>query len=395
MKILVIHNDYMFPGGERIVVEAEAELLQSNGHEVINYSRSNAEIEDYGLLKKLLFFPQAIFSVKTYNNIRTLVKESQPDIAHVHNVFPLISPSVYYALRNADIPIVQTIHNFRFLCPNGLFYTNGSVCERCIHGNTLHAIRWKCYRESYPLSVIYASTIGIHRLINTFKLISTYIVLSNFTKNKLVESGVAPSEIIHVLSNYLPTAHNTRVDLKKTEPYFVFMGRLSAEKGLEFLLRAAMAKLPNGHLLVLGDGPEKDHLLSYAAELGLQNVDFLGFVDGDKKETILKNAIALILPSTCYENFPLAVLESYSVGTPVIASKLGSIPELVIDGQSGLLFTPGNSDELQEKMLHLMTNPSESIRLGQAAVQFATDKYSANIHYKNLVKIYDLCLTQS
>jgi len=394
MKLLIIHNDYLVPGGERFAVQAEVDLLRSKGHELIFYSRSNEETLDYDLLSKILLFPRVAFSLDTYNDTRSLINNYQPDVAHIHNVFPLISPSVYYALHHERIPIVQTIHNFRFMCPNGLFFTAGSVCERCKFGNTLHAIQWKCYRNSYFLSGLYAALIGGHRLINTFRLIDIFIVLSHFSKNKLVDSGIASTENIHVLGNYLRTPSDDQHLSAIKQTYFVFMGRLSIEKGLKTLLDA-MQKLPQEKLYVLGEGPEKEDLLAYAAGLGLKNVEFLGFVTGEKKDSMLKNASALILPSSCYENFPLSVLESYSVGTPVIASNLGSIPELVIDGESGLLFTPGDSNELYEKMHQLLTNPSESLRLGNNAFHQMVNYYSPDIHYQKLLNIYEQCITKS
>jgi len=160
VKILIVHNHYQQPGGEQMAVEAQVSLLRERGHRVILYMRNNAEIERYGLWQKVIFFPKTIFSRRTYREIRALVMRERPDVAHVHNVFPLISPSVYWALKDSGVPVIQTVHNFRFLCPNALFYTHGRICERCKYGNTLHAVRWKCYRQSYILSTLYASLLA-------------------------------------------------------------------------------------------------------------------------------------------------------------------------------------------------------------------------------------------
>ena len=163
MKILQIHNDYQQAGGERTAVAAQRSLLESRGHAVLPFSADNAEIEGYSAVEKALFFPRTVFSRPIYRRLRELVRRERPDVAHVHNVFPLLSPAVYRALRAEGVPIVQTVHNFRLLCPNALFYTQGAICERCKGGNMLHAVRFACYRDSRLLSALYAGTIMLHR----------------------------------------------------------------------------------------------------------------------------------------------------------------------------------------------------------------------------------------
>ena len=184
MKILLVHNNYQQVGGEKAAVESQIELLRRHQHQVLPFIKESLDIKGYRLAAKIALLPRTFYSRQAYHQVRSLVKQERPDLAHVHNVFPLISPSVYRALAAAGVPIIQTVHNFRFLCPNALFYTHGQICERCKHGQTLHAVHLKCYRQSYLLSALYALTIGLHRRWGTFQRIDQFIALTNFTAQK-------------------------------------------------------------------------------------------------------------------------------------------------------------------------------------------------------------------
>ena len=388
MKILIVHNYYQQPGGERVAVEAQVALLRERGHRVILYTRDNAEIERYGLWRRANFFPEAVFSRKTYPEIRSLVANEHPDVAHVHNVFPLISPAVYWALKDAGVPIVQTVHNFRFLCPNALFFTHGQTCERCKHGNTLHAVRWKCYRKSYILSGLYAITIGLHRHWGTFQMIDCFIALTEFTAQKLLEKGIATRDKISVLGNFLPDPLPIPGSFERREPYVVYLGRLSSEKGAEILIEA-IAGLPHLGLRVLGDGPQAKALQALVLQRRLHHVEFLGHVVREEKWNLLRRAMATAVPSVWYENFPFTVLESLAVGTPVVASNLGSLPYIVEDGKTGLLFRPGDKDDLQEKLAYLVTRTKEALAMGRYGRWMTERLCSADVHHDTLKSIYN------
>jgi len=309
VKILIVHNHYQQPGGEQMAVEAQVSLLRERDHKVILYTRDNAEIERYRIWQKAAFFPEVVFSRRTYHEIRTLIALERPEVAHVHNVFPLISPSVYRALKDSGVPVVQTVHNFRFLCPNALFYTHGQICERCKYGNTIHAVRWKCYRQSYILSGLYAFTTGLHRRAGTFNLIDRFIALTGFTAQKLVESRLTTQDKISVLGNFLPDPLPVPGSFETREPYVAYLGRLSPEKGVEILLKAATG-LPDLKVKVAGDGPQNKALQIIARQRGLQQVEFLGHVAGEKKWELLRNATAVVVPSVWYETFSFVALES-------------------------------------------------------------------------------------
>lgn len=388
MKVLLVHNYYRQAGGERAAVQAQIKLLSSYGHGVIQYMRDSSEIDRYGLAQKAMFFPRTVYCSQTRREIQALIKDEQPALVHVHNVFPLISPSVYSAINAMNVPVVQTVHNFRFLCPNALFYTHEHVCERCKYGQTRHAVRWKCYRQSYSLSALYALTIGLHRRWDTFQRIDRWIALSSFSKQKLVESRVAKETNVSVLGNPLPDPMPSPGSFEKREPYFVYMGRLSPEKGVHVLLEA-ISQTPDLKLKVLGIGPQARHLKTLVEQKGLQHIEFMGYVSGETKWDTLRKAQALIIPSLCYENFPISALESLCAGTPVIASDLGSLPQLVQDGKSGLLFTPGDARALQRKLTWLTAHPETALVMGHYGRQLAETRYRSQVHYEQLVRIYD------
>lgn len=387
MKILIVHNHYQQVGGEHVAIQVQMALLREYGHTLIPYMRESNEINQYGLIRKALFFPNTFFSRRTYREIRALVERERPDIAHVHNVFPLISPAAYHALHDAGVPIVQTLHNFRLMCSNALFYTHNQICERCKGGNTLHAIRLKCYRQSTLLSALYATTIGLHRRFGTWGLIDRFIALTEFTQQKMLESGLAPHHKIAVLGNTLTEPLPKPGSFEAREPYFVFLGRLSHEKGVDILLDA-MQGIEGITLKILGSGPQRPQLEAQIERLGLRHVEFLDHIVGEEKWHILRQATALVLPSVCYEQFPFTALESLTVGTPVVASNIGGLPYIVDDGKTGLLFEAGNSNDLHNKLLWIIEHQQEALEMGRRGVQAARKRWSAMAHYDGLMKIY-------
>ncbi|MBC7227789.1 MAG: glycosyltransferase family 4 protein [Thermoflexales bacterium] len=386
-KVLVIHNNYQQPGGETVAVQAQISLLQQYGHPVTTYWRDNREIAQYRIGQKIAFFLNTLFSLKTFNEIRALVKRERPDVAHIHNVFPLISPSVYRALKKEGVPIVQTVHNFRFLCPNALFYTHGQICERCKYGNTFHAVPRKCYRQSYILSALYALTIAFHRRWGTFDLVDRFLPVTEFVAQKLLESRLTTANKITVLGNFLPDPLPAPGSFERRESYLVYLGRLSPEKGVEVLLEA-MAGLPGVTLKIAGDGPQVNVLRDRARNKEIW-VEFLGHITGEQKWELLRNAMASVVPSVGYESFSLSALEAMAVGTPVVASRLGGLPYVIEDGQNGLLFRPGDDQDLREKLTWLISHPVEVLRMGQYARQVVEEKYSATAYYRQLMYIYE------
>jgi glycosyltransferase involved in cell wall biosynthesis len=384
MRVLLVHGAYQQFGGEDSVVRAEKELLERHGDEVLLYSRHNDEIKQFGATQKVSFFPQTIYSWKTAGEIGDAVRSFKPDVAFVHNVYPLISPSVYHKLHALGIPAVQVLHNFRPYCPNGLFYTQGQICEACKGGNYLNAVRKRCYKDSYVLSGLYAFTMGSNRLAGMAKKIAGFICLTEFFKIKMQEAGVPDSKLF-VRPNFV---YAPPLALGTTDGgYALYLGRLSPEKGCWTLIRA-FEQLPQVALKIVGTGPLERELQDYVRARGINNIQFMGFKSGEEKWELLRNSFGLIVPSEWYENFPVTVLEAYMAARPVIASRLGGLPYVVEEGHSGLLFEAGNVGELVQKVQHLVEDSTGAKRMGACGRRLSETKYGPEQGYSNLMKIF-------
>lgn len=387
LRILIIHNYYQQTGGEDLFVKAQIELLRKKKNEVIHFFKENSSIMNFSIWQKVMFPFHILFSLKIYKEINRFIQKEKPDIAHVHNVFPLISPSVYKALRDAKIPTVQTLHNFRFLCPNGLFYINEKICEKCKFGNTFHAVMRRCFRRSYLLSSLYALTIGLYRKMGTFKNIDHFIALTPFVAHKYIESGLSSPEKISVIPNFIFRGE-AKAKPKKKEAYFLYIGRLSEEKGLKNLLEI-IEELPYVYFKIAGDGPLKLYLLEFTKKKNLKNIEYLGFIPGKEKEIILEKSLAVILPSLSYETFGLTCLEAMANATSVIASNRGSLPFIVEDGKNGLLFNPEDKEDFKNKILYLWKNPEIALEMGRCGREKFEIEYSEDVHYNKLITIYE------
>jgi glycosyltransferase involved in cell wall biosynthesis len=384
MKILQIHNFYKNKGGECAVVHAEKRLLEQHGHTVMRFSKDSADISNYSLAKKTISLLQTPYSFHARRQLSTLIRDHRPDVAHVHNVYPLVTPSIFHALKQHNIPVVQTIHNFRMLCPNGLFFTKGQICESCTTNGFIAAIKNKCMHDSYVISALYGSALWLAWQTGNFPYnIDRYIVLNNFTAKELVNGGV-PIDRITIGKNFVDSVANEPF---RKERYILYIGRLSREKGIMTLLNALRPE-HNLALKIAGTGPLQDEIVKYAANNPLQKIELLGFVSGAKKEDLLQKAICAIVPSECYENAPLSIIESLANGTPVIASRIGGIPDMINDGKIGLLFTPGDVSELSKAISVLANNPAIASKMATTALSYAKANYAPEQHYQHLLKTY-------
>jgi glycosyltransferase involved in cell wall biosynthesis len=365
-------------------VRAERELLERHGDEVLLYSRHNDETKSFSAFQKAAFFPQTVYSWKSSGEIADVVHGFRPDVAFVHNVYPLLSPSVYHKLHSLGVPAVQVLHNFRPFCPNGLYYTQGQICEACRGGNYLNAVRKRCYKDSYVLSGLYALTLGSNRLAGMIDKVSGFICLTEFFKIKMQEAGVPDSKLF-VRPNfvYAPPLSGGG-DAGK---YAIYMGRLSPEKGCWTLIHA-FEKLPQVPLKILGTGPLEQELKDYVSRKGISNIQFLGFKSGDEKWQLLRNSLCLVVPSEWYENFPVTVLEAFMASKPVIAARMGGLPYIVEDGQSGLLFEAGKVEELVQKIQRLAGDPAGAVRMGAQGRSLSETKYGPDQGYSNLMNIF-------
>lgn len=385
MRILQVHNFYRIPGGECSVVRAEQRLLAMHGHEVELFSADSGETVDYTFARKAMALMQIPYSFVEARRLERLVRRLKPDVAHIHNVFPILSPSVYQTLRRCRIPVVQTIHNFRFLCPNGLFFTHGHVCRECTTAGFRAAVRYRCVRDSRVISALYAAAIGLAwRTGNLPGSIDRYVALNKFGADLLSGNGI-PQERIRICGNFVWDFAPTPPTKK---PYFLYLGRLSPEKGLRTLM-AAIKRTTGIALRIAGTGPLEAELRDYASGELADRVTFSGFVTGESKNSLVAQAIATIVPSEWYENFPISVVESLAAGTPVIASRIGGLPEMIEHGSSGMLVEAGNVDELATAISMLAANEGVRKRMSAAALASARSRFGPESHYEQLIGIYN------
>lgn len=389
MKILVAHNFYQHPGGEDAVCSSEIAALRSAGHRVIEYTRNNEEILNYSLAQKAGLFYRASWSSRSHRELSGLLSCESPDVAHFHNTFPLISPSAYYACRAAGIPVVQTLHNYRLLCPGGNLFRDGRVCEDCVSRSPIRSIAHACYRESRAESAAVAGMLSIHNHLRTWSShVDLFLVHSRFARGKFADAGFDAQQL-HVKPNFLTLDPGVRQSAGESA---LFLGRLSLEKGPHLLLRA-WSQLPTAFPLeIVGDGPLRSSLESECARLGVQAISFSGWLEPIAALERLHAAKFLIVPSVCYEGFPMVVAQAFACGVPVIAAGHGGLAEIVRDGLTGLHFKPGDASSLAAKVAWAWAHPLEMERMGRAArVEFEA-QYSSGPGLANLEAAYELAL---
>jgi glycosyltransferase involved in cell wall biosynthesis len=371
--VLTVHNYYREPGGEDQLFVTESALIEQHGHRVIRYEDHNDRIQS-GLLTGIT----ATWNQRSYNRIHALVESHNPDVAHFHNTFPLISPAAYYAVRRLGVPVVQLLSNYRLLCPGGLFLRNNETCEKCVHQRSFRpALAHGCYRGSHAATAAVVGMVNSHWTLGTWtRQVDVYITLSEFARNKFIAGGLSGDRIV-VKRNFVAPDPGIGDGAGK---YVLFAGRLSEEKGIR-TLAAAWHRLPRIPLVVAGEGPLAG--ISWPA-----GVTCLGHVSRQEIFARMKDASALIFPSICYENAPLTILEAFSCGLPVIASDLGSIPELVTHGRTGLLFRAGDAEDLARQVEFAFKDPARLREMRDAARREYLTKYTAERNYDALLQIY-------
>jgi len=376
MKILVAHNAYQQSGGEDAVVDAEVTLLRGYGHDVEVYRRHNDELNTMPKARAAL---SAIWSHQSARELGDVCEIFQPDLIHAHNTFPLISPSFSWMAARRNIPVVQTLHNFRLLCPQAMFLRNGRVCEDCLGNLPWRAITRKCYRDSVLQSAVAVGMIAAHRSIGTYRnRITRYIALNAFCRDKFIQGGL-PADRFRIKPNFVASRH---IPTWKNRAGGLFAGRLAPEKGLDVLI-GAIGKSNSTPIRVVGSGPLEDMVRQ--AFKG----NYLGAKTHAQVLELMQTARFLVTPSLCYETFGLTVVEAFSCGTPVIASRHGAFADLIEDGVTGLLFTPGDASDLSKKIAWSESHPEAMLKMGQAArIEYET-KYTPQRNYKMLIEIYE------
>lgn len=385
MRILSVHNRYQIRGGEDGSREAEERLLRELGHQVDVYEEHNQKVETLG---KIRLASKTIWSVETYQALKSLFSEQTYDVVHVQNFFPLISPSVYYAARAKGIPVVQTLRNYRLLCPNAQFFRNGGVCEDCLGKFVpIPGIIHSCYRGDRAATTAVAAMLTVHRTLGTWtKLVDRYIALTEFARDKFIQGGLPASKIV-VKPNFVHPAPEVG---EGRGGYALFVGRLSPEKGLDTLLKA-WERLGNKITLkIVGEGPLTQQVVQAVSQIS--GIEYLGHKPVTEVYKLMGEAAFFVFPSEWYEGQPRTIIESFAVGTPVIASNLGAMSSLVTPYRTGLHFDYGNSAALATQVEWALDHPDTLSRMRQEVRAEFEANYTAQENYYRLMEIYEQVL---
>ncbi len=382
-SVLLVHENYLYRGGEDQSVDSDASLLRERGHEVFRWSVENAEIANWPLSRKARLLWQTTWSRPSFDKASALLRQYEPDIVHFHNTLPLISPSAIHAAHDAGYPVVMTLHNYRLMCPVGTFFRSGNVCEECHTRSLFRGVFHGCYRDSRIQTAAVATMLAFHRGKGTWRdCVDGYVALTEFMRSKVIEGGLPP-ERVHVRPNPVASAG------EPAEPadYVLFAGRLSQEKGILTFMEALPFLDEEIKVRVAGTGPLEDTIRASSASLGAR-VEVLGQLSHEETLGLIRRASVLVFPSVCYEGLPISVLEAMSGGTPVVASRLGAMAEMLQDGQEGYLFTPGRARELADRVNRIMKDDARRAGMRQAARRTFQERYSIELSYAKLMEIY-------
>ena len=386
MKILIVHNSYQQQiGGEDVVFENDRDLLAARGHHVSTYTRHNDEINRYGLIAKTTLPLRTLWAWDSAAKLRQIIRRERPHIAHFHNTFPLISPAAYYACREAEIPVVQSLHNPRLLCPAATFYRDGKACVECL-GKTpaWPAIRHACYHRSRAQTAVVSGMLALHSFLNTWnRVVDAYIVFTDFYRRAFIEAGF-PSEKIHIKPHFVPSDPGIK---DRPKDYALFIGRLAPEKGVRTLLEAWTRLKPLSiPLKIRGDGPLLPQIPQFDSGYNIQVIPRL---NREELIALLHGARFLVWPSDgFYETFGLVAIEALACGVPVIASRSGAMAEVIHHQRTGLHFAPGDSEDLAAKVQWAWTHPAEIQAMGVAGRMEYEMKYTPKRNYEVLMEIY-------
>jgi len=385
MRILKVHNYYTGPGGEDTVFHAERDLLRSRGHEVIEYLESNTKIATMNKAKVVL---QTLWSAPSYHKLIRFLHQTQPQVVHFHNTFPLISPSAYYACQNLGLPVVQTLDNQRLMCPAASFYRAGKLCTDCL-GKTppwpgvLHA----CYHNSHLHTAVVATMLTLHRWLRTWQTkVDVFLCATNFYRDLFIQAGI-PSEKIVVVPHFVQERYPSDSD-QHVGDYALFIGRLDPEKGVKTLLGAW--KELNIPLKIRGSGRLDEMARTFIKQHQMESVEFIDPLEKHQLSDLIAHARFLVAPSEgYYETFGMVIVEAYSRRIPVIASNIGVTPELVSDQKTGLLFEAGNAVDLANKARWLWDHPTEASAMGRSGFELYRERYTENQCYGTLIEVYE------
>ncbi len=403
MKILMVQTFFYYRGGDSTYMLNLTKLLEEKGHEVVHFAMEHpqnlpspysryfvSEIDFPSLLAERSpraawkVLTRSIYSKEAKVKIARLVEDTKPDIAHFHNIHGHLTTSIIAPLRALGVPIVWTLHDFRQVCPNTSFLSHGEICERCLPDKFYNVVLHRCKKGSLAASFVAMVSMYYERLARVPSRVDRFITPSEFLRSKLIEGRFDPERII-AIPNFVDLEHYRN---EGEDDYFLYIGRLLYEKGIDVLIRA-VAKLESGRLLIVGEGPAAGELKALANELGTERVKFAGYLTGDELRMTIARAQFVVLPSRLYENLPFSIMEAFASGKPVVATDLGGIPEMVEDGVNGFLFPNGDVDALADRISRLLSDPELRARMGAAGREKVERLYNRERHYELISGVYD------
>ena len=406
LKILMIDKYFFIKGGaERYYFELK-DILEKHGHTVIPFSVKNPQnvrspyspffvdaIEfnhlspGQKIAQSYKIASRVLFSRHAQKKLENLIEKTKPDVAHIHMIDHQISPSILFTLKKFRIPVIQTVHQYKLICPNYRLYNmrTGQICEKCLDGHFYHPILEKCHKDSSLSGVLLFAEATLHRKLHSYERhVDIFHVPSFFMGEKLRQGGYPPAKIRHLFYTISLDAYPSD---RPYENYIVYYGRLSEEKGILTLLKA-MKLLPNVRLKVVGEGPQQEELEKFVAAKKILNVEFVGKKSGDALKDIVASSKFVVIPSEWYDNSPLVIYEAFSMARPVVGARIGGIPELVEDGVNGFLFKPKDEKELAKKMGILWEKENLVKKFGQKALQKAWQEFEPEKHYEKMMAMY-------
>jgi len=409
VKILLVQTHHYFRGGDCTYGFSLAELLKSNEHQVHFFSMhhpNNLPSEDSRFFVDYIDFREvnknknlftgfnvvtrSIYSSHVRKKFKLMLDEIEPDIIHVQNLHGHITPSILFEAKKQKIPVVMTLHDYKFICPNTHLLSHGSICEKCINGKYYNCTLNKCKKNSLAASLIATIEAYLHRTLNVTEMIDTYVSPSSFLRNKFIEFGWK-GEKIRVINNFLPQK-KIEDNSSKNENYVLYFGQLEEWKGIRNLLVVAR-ELPDVFFYIVGDGSLKSDLIEWCKSNNLANIKFFGYKSGKDLEEIVKFAKIIVMPSVLYENYPYSVMEAMAFGKPIIASNIGGIPELIHNNINGLIYQFDNTSELAKNIKYLYDNDEEIQRMGKESYKLALKNFNEDFHYNQIMALYREKLT--
>jgi glycosyltransferase involved in cell wall biosynthesis len=378
MKVALCHNHYQQAGGEDYVFRAEGALLEQAGHAVARVAVRNAEIDT---MSRARVACGTVWNGTSYGMLRSVLQRERPDVVHFHNTFPLLSPAVWYAAAREGVPVVQTLHNFRLLCANSLLFRDGRACEACVGRRVpWRGVRHKCYRDSRAASAAVATMAAVHRAAGSYaRRVAVFVALSESSRRIFVEGGL-PADRIVVKPNFLMEDPGMG---EHAGGFVLFVGRLSAEKGLRTLVEAWKRLGASIPLRIVGTGP-----LAPMLDEPMPGIEWLGGATPERVRELMRDATLLVLPSECYENCPITILEAFACGLPSVVSGHGALAEMVRQPEMGMHFRPGDAEHLVEVLGRALANPEALVEMGRAVRREFEARYSAEAHLPRLLAVY-------